>query len=66
MGRSNKDELQRQIRLQQYWNKPSAYVPPKIKVVTDEEMTLQNYIDSMTSFEILEGGRQIPNRKPSC
>ena len=63
MGRSKKDELQRQVRLQEYWNKPSAYVSPKIKFVTDEEITLQKYIDSITNFELIQGGRQIPNRK---
>ena len=63
---SNKlrEKIKQQAKLENYWNKPSPYVQPKITNVTNDEMTVEKFINTVASHEFIDGGRQIPNRKP--
>lgn len=59
------DSLKNQVKLSEYWTRPAPYVQPKITNVTNEEMTVEKFISTVASHEFIEGGRQVPNRKPN-
>jgi len=58
------EKIKHQAKLENYWHRPSPYVQPKVTKVTDDEMTVEKYINTLASHEYIEGGRQVPNRKP--
>jgi hypothetical protein len=63
---SNKllEKIKQQAKLEEYWHRPSPYIQPKITNVNDDDMTVEKYINTVASHEFIEGGRQVPNRKP--
>lgn len=67
LGKKSKElieKIRQQAKLEEYWHKPAPYIQPKITKVTDDDMTIEKYINTVASYEYIEGGRQVPNRKP--
>jgi hypothetical protein len=62
--RSKDGELTAKERLEEFWSRPSEYVQPKIIKSETEEMTNDKLMHSFTAYEMIKGGRQVPNRKP--
>jgi hypothetical protein len=61
---SKHGELTAKERLEEFWSRPSEYVQPKTTRSETEEMTEDKFMQSFSSFEMISGGRQVPNRKP--
>lgn len=58
------EKIKQQAKTEDYWHRASPYVQPKIIKVCEEDMTIEKYMKSIASNELIEGGRQVPNRKP--
>jgi len=61
---SESEQLTPQERLAEFWSRPSSYVQPTIIKCESEEMTTDKFMQSFSSYEMIAGGRQVPNRKP--
>ena len=61
---SEREQLTPQERLAEFWSRPAAYVQPTIIEAESEETTTDKFMQSFSSFEMIAGGRQVPNRKP--
>tara|TARA_R110000772_G_scaffold139012_2_gene248099 strand:- start:1230 stop:1439 length:210 start_codon:yes stop_codon:yes gene_type:complete len=61
---SEGEQLTPQERLAEFWSRPAVYVPPKVFVRKTEDIDAEEYIASICKLENINGGRQVPNRKP--
>ena len=52
------------IKLEEYWSRPAPYIQPKITHLSDDDLTAEKYINTVSAHEFINGGRQVPNRKP--
>jgi hypothetical protein len=57
-------KIKNRIKVEEYWSRPAPYVQPKITHISSEELSVEKYINTVASHEFIDGGRQVPNRKP--